>query len=464
MTARFLSWSVFCFEAYSVSECILFWGVFCSGVYGIITVMEEKIHSWWELEFWQELARKRQFWIGVGLVMVAIILMVTGWVVYDVAEDRRVEAVAVTVSENLTVPFGKEVKISDFVTANEGTALEDAVIDTEKLGEKRVEFGYVNARKKHHTRELALKIVDVTAPKIYGESYYTVNVGYAGDLTDLMMSGDDLDDSPLREIVGEYNVNEVGSYDLEYVVRDASGNETRKDFTLRVKEADKSGGAVVAETPKLEIAEVIREHKTAETKIGIDVSQWQGEIDWRKVKAAGVEFAMIRVGYQKGYGGEYVLDPYFRANMAGATELGLPVGVYFYSYADSVEEAKSQAEWVVQQLGDFEVKLGVAFDWEDWGNFNKVKMSFYKINRVAETFLDTIAELGAKATLPYEGMLYGSKVYLERIWQLDKYPIWLAQYYDRVTYEGDYMIWQMSDSGRVDGIEGDVDIDVMYLK
>lgn len=426
--------------------------------------MEEKKYSWWELEFWRGLLEKKRFWIGVMAVIVVVILVVIGWVIYDMAEDRRAEAVAVTVSGDLTVPFGKEVKISDFVTANEGTVLEDAVIDTEKLGEIRVEFNYVNARKKRHGRELVLKVVDVTAPKIYGGGYYTVDMGYAGDLTDLMMSGDDLDDSPLREVVGEYDVNKVGSYDLEYVVRDVSGNETRKDFILRVKEADNTGSVAMTKTPKLEIAEVIREHKTTKTKIGIDVSQWQGEIDWQRVKAAGVEFAMIRVGYQAGYGGEYVLDPYFEENMLGATEAGLPVGGYFYSYADSVEEAKAQAEWVVQRLSGFGVKLGVAFDWEDWGNFNKAKMSFYKINKVAEAFLDAVAEAGAKAATPYSGMLYSSKVYLERVWRLDNYPVWLAQYYDKVTYEGDYMIWQMSDSGRVDGIEGDVDIDVMYLK
>ena len=84
-------------------------------------------------------------------------------------------------------------------------------------------------------------------------------------------------------------------------------------------------------------------------------------------------------------------------------------------------------------------------------------MSLYTINKVATTFLDTLESFG------YNGVLYSSKVYLERIWQPNNYPVWLAQYYDRVTYDGDYWIWQMSNTGQVTGINGDVDLNIMYL-
>lgn len=414
--------------------------------------------------FWQELAKKKNFWVFVVIAAVVILGGVIGWVIYDAAENKRIDEEAITVGPDLTVEFGKRVMVSDFVHANEGTVLEDHAIDTEQPGEIEVNFDYVNVKNKRRTREFRLKVVDRTAPRIYGGDFYTVQRGYQGDLTDLMLSGDDLDDDPRREIIGEYNVEKVGDYNLEYVITDASGNVTKQPFTLRVVEPRlNGGGGVSGSLPKLELAEAKRLYGGEGKKIGIDVSQWQGEIDWPKVKEAGVEFVMVRVGYQKGYGGEYVLDPYFVENMLGATEVGLPAGAYFYSYADSVEEAEAQAKWVAEQLSGFGVKMPVAFDWEDWGNFNKAGMSFWKINQVSKAFLDTIAERGAKAVIPYSGMLYSSKVYLERIWEDLGYPVWLAQYYDRVTYAGEYMMWQLSSSGQVPGIEGDVDLDIWYL-
>ncbi len=85
-------------------------------------------------------------------------------------------------------------------------------------------------------------------------------------------------------------------------------------------------------------------------------------------------------------------------------------------------------------------------------------MSFRTLNQVANAYLDTVSTAG------YHGSLYGSKNYMTNIWKPEKYPVWLAQYYDFVTYEGDYWIWQMSSSGRVPGINGDVDLDIMYLE
>lgn len=407
--------------------------------------------------------RLKRYW---GFALAIVLLAIAGvvaWRVWDAAEDERVDAVAVTLKDDLTVPFGKEVRVSDFLEDLQGSLVDDVEIDTERLGEVEVEFEYINVRNKRRKRSLVVEVIDAVAPKIYGSSLYTVNRGYNGDLTNLMMSGDDVDDTPRREVAGKYDLDKVGDYVLEYVITDASGNAAKQPFTLRVVEPQPSSGGASNSLPKLEFAEAKRLYGGEGKKMGIDVSQWQGEIDWRKVKDVGVEFAMIRVGYQKGYGGEYVEDPYFVENMRSATEVGLPVGAYFYSYADSEEEARAQAEWVATKLDGFEVGLPVAFDWEDWGNFNIAGMSFWKINRVAKAFLDTIAERGAKAIIPYSGMLYGSKVYLERIWEDLGYPVWLAQYYDRVTYTGEYMMWQLSCTGRVDGIAGDVDLDVWYV-
>lgn len=166
---------------------------------------------------------------------------------------------------------------------------------------------------------------------------------------------------------------------------------------------------------------------------------------------------MIRIGYQTDYDGEYVLDPYFVQNIQGAKAVGLPVGLYFYSYSKNVNQAREQAEWVKTQLKSYEIDLPIAFDWESWSSFNTTGMSLYTINKSANVFLDTLAEAG------YKGMLYSSKNYLEKIWYPTKYETWLAQYNNKATYAGEYSIWQMSSTGKVSGIKGDVDIDIMYM-
>lgn len=255
--------------------------------------------------------------------------------------------------------------------------------------------------------------------------------------------------------MGEYDVNIIGDYNLTYVVTDSSGNQTKKDFVLHVKEKKKEEKEKVK---TIDIEEVLKNYKTENTMIGIDVSKWQEEIDWQEVKNAGIEFAMIRIGYQTEYDGDYVLDPCFMANIEGAKAAQIPVGIYFYSYAKDVEQARDQAEWVKENLENYEIDLPVAFDWESWNSFNQAGMSFHTINKVANVFLETLEEAG------YKGMLYSSKVYLEDIWYPTKYDVWLAQYNSKVTYEGEYLIWQMSESGKVNGIKNHVDINVMYLR
>lgn len=401
---------------------------------------------------------KHKWVIISSLVVLGIILLgLCGWIIYVIAENRRIDAEAVTLQDDLTIGFGEPAQISDFLANLNGELIEDYSINTDTLGEQEVKFDYINIKNRKRTRSFTITVVDKTPPIIYGNNTYTVNVGYKGDLTKLMLSGDDLDDHPRREIIGEYNLDEVGSYTLEYLITDAHGNQRSKQFTLQVVEPKEPNNTPDYTLPKLPLTKVIKNHKTTQTMIGIDVSSWQGEIDWQKVKDAGVEFAMIRVGYQVDFGAEYVLDKYFKANISGAEAVGLPVGVYFYSYANSIEEAKDQAEWIIAQLKDYRAELGIAFDWEDWGDFNAAGMSFRKINQVAQAFLDTAKSAG------YRGWLYGSKVYLDRIWEPTQHDIWLAQYYDYVTYEGDYAMWQLSNTGQVDGIRGDVDLDIMYL-
>ena len=190
--------------------------------------------------------------------------------------------------------------------------------------------------------------------------------------------------------------------------------------------------------------------------LGIDVSSFQGEIDWEKVKNAGVEFAIIRLGFGYTVNMELVLDKYFQANLEGAKNQGLKVGVYFYTYANNLEEIEEQAKFISDNLHGEELELGVTFDWENWNNFQDYQVSFYDLNNMYDNFSSILKNKG------YDTMLYGSKFYLSNVWSTSNRKIWLAHYTSMTNYDKDFKLWQFSDKGLVDGINGFVDLDILY--
>ena len=400
---------------------------------------------------------KKQTLIILLTIVSILIIIAVGWIIIDKKENERIDAEAVTLKENLQIEYGKKAKASDFIENLNGTMVNDTEIDTNKLGKIEVQFEFINIKNKKRTATFYIETKDVTAPKIFSGSSYTVKKGYNKQLENVLMSGDDIDDTPTRKIVGEYDFNTAGDYNLTYVVTDASGNETKKDFVLHVVEPSNNNTTPV-EKEKKNIEDIINTYKNEKTKIGIDVSKWQGEIDWQKVKESGIEFAIIRMGYQKDYDADFAIDPYFEQNMEGAKNAGIPVGLYFYSYAKTTAQAEEQANWVKEQIKNYKIDLPIAFDWESWSSFNKANMSFNTINKVADTFMKTISNNG-----DYAGMLYSSKNYLEKIWYPTEFKTWLAHYTSKTNYTGDYYIWQMCDTGKIDGINADVDIDIMYL-
>ena len=207
-------------------------------------------------------------------------------------------------------------------------------------------------------------------------------------------------------------------------------------------------------TTKLSFTDVYKEKKNKNNELGIDVSKWQGDIDFEAVKEAGVSFVMIRIGVKLNSGEEPNLDSYFLQNIKKAKEAGLKVGVYLYSKALNKDEAINEANWVLNALGNESLDLPVVFDWEIWGDWNTYHLSFHDLNEMAHAFINTVEEHG------YKGMLYGSKFYLENFWDDSFTNLWLAHYVNNTTYEK-YKIWQFSNVGRIDGINGDVDLDIM---
>lgn len=226
----------------------------------------------------------------------------------------------------------------------------------------------------------------------------------------------------------------------------------------------------MTETAKILIADEAEEN--SEISIGVDVSRYQGNIDWAKVAADGIEFAMIRVGYRTMESGEIIEDSSAKYNMQEASAHGIKLGAYFFSTAISEEEAMEEAEWVADFVAQHPITYPVVYDCENYENAKSRQLTLSKEERteLAKVFLDKIYELG------YTPMFYGSRNELlyDNKWvtsELDKsYKIWLSWYpglpYPQIPeadYSGTYSMWQYTNSGTVAGIKEPVDMNVAYF-
>ena len=197
---------------------------------------------------------------------------------------------------------------------------------------------------------------------------------------------------------------------------------------------------------------------------GIDVSEYQKFIDWKAVKNSGIDFAIIRVGY-RGYGsGKIVEDQFFKNNIQEATKVGINIGFYFYSQAVSVGEAVEEAQFTLQLLSKYNVPITypIAIDTERTpvGNGRGDKISKELRTEVVRAFCNEIQKAG------YKTMIYANKN-----WLLDdlniaslNYDVWLAHYANTTDYPYPYTIWQYTSTGLVNGIVGNVDMNIGYKK
>lgn len=200
------------------------------------------------------------------------------------------------------------------------------------------------------------------------------------------------------------------------------------------------------------------------THKGIDVSEYQGNIDWEKVAADGVEYVFVRTGYRGYKTAKFAEDKTALQNIRGAADAGLNVGVYFFSQAINEEEAREEAEWVMDFIEPVKDKVTypIAFDVEkvasDSARMNKITPE--ERTKIAAAFLDRIEEGG------YHPLLYGN---LEMFGvminfpELEKYDKWYAWYDPSIYFPYNFDVWQYSDSGKVDGISGNVDLNMSFV-
>lgn len=391
----------------------------------------------------------------ISIVVGIILLSVGGFLLYKYIEIKNA-VVKVVLKDNLEADFADTLRVSSFIESINGKIVDDYYLNTDSLGKKKIDFEYINDDGIKIKYNYEINVVDREAPLIWLGKSYNVTRGSEDNLIDKIMCGDNYDNNPECVIEGDYNLDNVGSYNLVFKATDSSGNVSKKKFILNVNEASskKESNGVKSVT---EFSDVIKNYKNDNTQIAIDVSKWQGDIDFSKLKSAGVEFVIIRIGSSTGINGENFIDSKFIQNIKNANSVGIPVGVYFYSYANSVDRAISDAKWIIENIKDYKVELPIAFDWENWGSFNTYELSFFGLTNMAKRFMDTVKSAG------YDAMLYSSKTYLENIWMSVDYPVWLAHYTKNTNYAGDYSYWQICSNGRVDGINGDVDIDIRYI-
>ena len=210
------------------------------------------------------------------------------------------------------------------------------------------------------------------------------------------------------------------------------------------------------------------QYETDEITTGIDVSEFQGNIDWKAVADSGIDFAMIRVGYRGMKNGEIKEDACAKYNLQEASKNGLKIGAYFFSTAVTEEEAKEEAEWTKNLLSGYPVTYPVAYNCEGFQNpsSRQFELSVEERTKLADAFLKSIEE-GS-----YTGMFYAAKNELDdnNLWNADdlslNYRIWVAQYSDQTWPEkttGDHVMWQYTNQGKLDGIKGAVDFNVAYF-
>ena len=194
---------------------------------------------------------------------------------------------------------------------------------------------------------------------------------------------------------------------------------------------------------------------------GVDVSEFQGYIDWTQVKQAGIDFAFIRIGYRTYGDGIVTYDNAFQRNIEGAQAAGIKVGAYFFSQATTVDEAVDEADAVIDALAPYDITYPVVYDWElvYHDNARTDDVSVEALADCCVAFCERVKDSG------YTPMIYqntGTAMHKLDLPRVKDYDFWLAEYAEKPSFYYDFKIWQYSNTGRIPGIEGDVDLNICF--
>lgn len=389
----------------------------------------------------------------------------------EVTEQPAVEADAPVVGETTTeakktadlkletkpeVDVFSKMTVGDLVSAsNAMISNADAAIDTTTLGEHEVNIIYDHDGDIQQ-QTVKYSVVDKDAPVLFNFGGNTLLRGSAFDINDYISYGDNYDRAPVASYTGDLDPYTTGDYEIKATVTDSSGNST--DLNIPISVVDSTPDETVDAGTEMDFSQLAT-IAAGTPKMGIDVSVWQNEIDFASVKGAGCDFCIMRAGYRTGDGIKE--DSFFTRNLEGSKAAGLLRGVYFYSTATTVEQAREEAAWVIEKLNGERLDMPVAFDWENFAGFQELGINLNDLNRVYEAFASDIEKAG------YNSMLYGSKNFMETFWNSGSNSPqstalkWVADY-DLDNFAEYHYIWQCSGSGKINGIEGNVDLNLWY--
>lgn len=319
-------------------------------------------------------------------------------------------------------------------------------------------------------KDLRIQIVDNEGKPVTGESFY-VSLKDKGEYKDLDKDGiiyiGDLDSGEyyveLLPIAG-YRVpnNETRVHvkdKVEYVAIDDISVLIKTEEEIDAEAEDTAVADAAADADKTEIRSF--QSTSGNARLGIDVSKWNKEIDWDRVKGAGIEFAIIRAGYRGSVSGSLVVDPYFEANIKGAQASGVLTGIYFFTQAVNEVEAVEEASAVLELIRNYNINYPVFIDTEGAGGNGRADgLDPETRTLVCEAFCRTIENAGYDAGVYASRNWYNNNLYTDR---LDNYCIWLAEYRSVPLYQGYYRMWQYTSKGTVDGIQGNVDMNISYF-
>ena len=393
------------------------------------------------------------------LLIFLLLLLLTGCKFYD--EYEMPEEVIIEIDAT-TFEVYSDKTIKDLISnSNVEITNIDKELKTDKTGEKDIEIEY-NYKKRSYKYIVEYEIVDTEAPFIMrAPKYRSTLVNEEINFCDGLSYIDNYDREPTCKVTGNYDLSTPDTYYLKYEIKDKSGNITNEDLTFEVVSSYDDDGYYYDEDDDEDYTsfkELKEKYKDQDVSLGIDVSVWQGDIDFNKVKKAGADFVIIRMAYSGGLDDEIDLDTKFKKNIKAAKKEGLKVGVYVYTTASQKDEAIAQAKFIKKNLNKTKLDFPIAYDFEEWGDFNSLKMNSHDLLERVNEYNSILKEDG------YEMMIYGSKWYLENVWLPNNYDTWLAHYVDETNYKGDYILWQLCNNGIIDGIDGYVDLDIYYKK
>lgn len=257
------------------------------------------------------------------------------------------------------------------------------------------------------------------------------------------------DGSPLKMLRSFFPENLIYSFENEYVFAPVLDEVTKHSLLDENFQKTEEGLMQYVENG------TVTSHK------GIDVSKYQGDIDWNAVREEGIEYAFIRLGLRGYESGKIVLDDFYDANMKGANEAGVRAGVYFFTQAVTVEEAQEEAAFVIEHLAGYDVSCPVVFDVE---RISGGKGRADQITKEERTAI-TIAFCEAVRAAGYTPMIYGNVVCFTQLLdmpQLNAYEKWYAFYDDYMYMPYEVACWQYTEKGRVDGIPNNVDLNISF--